>query len=150
MRVLSFFLFLLLLSQSAWAQLEPVQWSFEVEKVNDLEYDVIFTARMDKGWSVYSQYLESDQGPVATSFAFDPNNAVELVGQTQEFGHRKEAFDALFNMTLIKFSGRAKFTQRVKVDYPGQSIKGHLTYMTCDDNSCLPPTDVRFDIALKD
>ena len=56
-------------------------------------------------------------------------------------------FDEMFDMNLIEFSGKARFTQRVKVDN-SDIVTGHLTYMTCDDESCLPPEDVNFEIAL--
>jgi hypothetical protein len=132
---------------AATAQLEPVKWSFDVEKVSDTEYDIIFTAKIDKGWSVYSPYLESNQGPIPTTFEFY-NNDLQAVGKAREEGNRKEIFDELFGMNLIKFSGKARFTQRVKVD-DSSTVSGHLTYMTCDDESCLPPEDVNFEIALR-
>ena len=64
-------------------------------------------------------------------------------------GNRKEAFDENFDMQIIKFSGRAQFTQRVKVGGTNK-VKGHLTFMTCDEEGCLPPADVNFEIALKE
>lgn len=130
------------------AQLEPVQWSFEAEKVSDTEYDIIFTAKIDKGWSVYSPHLESDEGPIPTTFEFY-NNDLMALGKAKEEGNRKEIFDEMFGMNLIKFSGKARFTQRVKIN-ASNTVSGHLTYMTCDDESCLPPEDVNFEIALYD
>ena len=132
---------------TSYAQLEPVQWSFDVEKVSDTEYDIIFTAKIDKGWSVYSPHLASNEGPVPTTFEFY-NNDLQAVGKAREEGNRKETFDEMFGMNLIKFSGKARFTQRVKVN-ASNTVSGHLTYMTCDDESCLPPEDVNFEIALK-
>ena len=132
---------------SVSAQLEPVKWSFDVEKVSDTEYDIILTAKIDKGWLVYSPSLESDEGPIPTTFEFY-NNDLQAVGKAREEGNRKEVFDELFGMNLIKFSRKARFTQRVKVD-DSNTVSGHLTYMACDDESCLPPEDVNFEIALK-
>lgn len=132
---------------SAFAQLEPVKWSFDFEKVSDTEYDIIFTAKIDKGWSVYSPYLDSDEGPIPTTFQFY-NNDLQAVGKAREEGNRKEVFDELFGMNLIKFSRKARFTQRVKVN-DSNTVSGHLTYMTCDDESCLPPENVNFEIALR-
>lgn len=132
---------------SASAQLEPVKWSFDVEKVSETEYDIIFTAKIDKGWSVYSPYLESNEGPIPTTFEFY-NDDLQAIGKAREEGNRKEVFDELFGMNLIKFSRKARFTQRVKVD-ASNTVSGHLTYMTCDDESCLPPEDVNFEIALR-
>ena len=134
----------------AFAQLEPVKWSFDVEKVSSQEYDLIFTADIERGWSVYSQYLESQQGPIPTSFEFDQSTNILLVGNTKETGNKKEFFDQTFGIKLVKFSNKARFTQRVKVEGSTDIVKGKLTYMTCDDTSCLPPADIDFSIALKD
>lgn len=138
-----------LVSTVAFAQLEPVQWSFEVEKLNDKEYDIIFSADIDRGWALYSQFMEAQNGPIPTSFEFYRNNQIELVGDASETGLRQESFDEVFGMNLVKYKSKARFVQRVKVGQGAERITGHLTYMTCDDKSCLPPEDVNFEIALK-
>lgn len=137
-------------TSTAFAQLDPVKWSFEVEKISSKEYDVIFTADIERGWSVYSQHLDPDQGPIPTSFTFDKTTSIEFIGNTKEAGIKKESFDKNFGVNLVKFSKKARFTQRIKVDHSTKSVKGHLTFMTCDDNSCLPPKDVPFTISLGD
>ena len=148
MRSVLLLFFLFTFSMTSYAQLEPVKWSFKAEKVSDGEYDIIFTASIDKGWSVYSPLMEAEDGPIPTTFEFY-NNDLEAVGKAREAGNRKETFDANFGIDLVKFSGRAKFTQRVKVD-ASKKVVGVLTYMTCDDESCLPPEDVTFEIGLQD
>lgn len=148
----SSFVILLLVSFtiSAFAQLEPVKWTFEVEQVNAQEYDLIITANIERGWSVYSQHLEAQSGPIPTSFSFAENSNIQLVGITKEAGNKKEAYDKTFGIKLVKFSNKARFTQRVKVAGTTEIVKGKLTYMTCDATSCLPPADIDFTIALND
>lgn len=131
------------------AQETPVKWSFAAEKVSEQEYDVVITANIETGWYLYSQYLESDDGPIKTKFEFQPSGNFQLVGQTAESGNKKENYDELFGMNLIKYSKQAQFTQRVKVANSSQPVSGFLTYMTCDETSCLPPTDVDFSIPLQ-
>lgn len=140
---------LVLFATFAFAQLEPVKWSFDVEKLNDKEYDIIFSADIDRGWVLYSQFLEAQNGPVPTSFQFYRDNQIELVGDASEAGARQEAFDEVFGMNLVKFQRKARFVQRVKVEEGASIVKGHLTYMTCDNKSCLPPEDVNFEITLE-
>ena len=48
----------------------PVKWNTSHEQTADGEFDLIFTATIDDGWSVYSQYLESDDGPVRTCLLY--------------------------------------------------------------------------------
>jgi thiol:disulfide interchange protein len=148
---LSFLLFFFIfITATAFAQLDPVKWTFEVQQVNAQEYDLIITANIERGWSVYSQHLEAQSGPIPTSFSFDQSSDVQLVGTTIESGNKKEAFDQTFGVKIVKFSNKARFTQRVKVADSTDIVKGKLTYMTCDDTSCLPPSDIDFTIALKD
>jgi len=131
------------------AQEVPVKWSFAAEKVSEQEYDLVITADIDQGWSVYSQYLENDDGPIKTTFEFKASGNMELIGKTAESGNKKESYDEIFAMNLIKFSKQAIFTQRVKVVNLSEPVSGFLTYMTCDNTSCLPPTDVNFSIPLR-
>ena len=145
-------LFLLLLAFSApsFAQvLDPVKWETEYKAISDTEFDLIFKAKMDPSWAIYSQYLESDDGPIPTSFEFEAGGHFQLVGKCAETGYKKEGYDPLFEMNVVKYLKNAEFTQRVKVSDLSKPITGYLTFMTCDDERCLPPTDVDFSFSLK-
>lgn len=145
MRFLALFLCLGLLHGVAEAQiLTPVKWETSIKKISTDEYHLVYTAKIDDGWAIYSQYLESDEGPIPTNFEYDAGAHFELLGKNEESGNRQEAFDAVFQMNLIKFKKKAIFTQKVKVTDTNKPITGYLTFMTCDDTRCLPPTDVDF------
>ena len=123
--------------------LEPVTWAINVKKV-DADYVVVYTANIEKGWTIYSQHT-SDEGPVPTSFTFDESNTYTLDGAAQEEGKKKEGYDKLFDTNVIKFvKGPVTFTQKVKASDASSPITGYLTFMTCDDSRCLPPTDVDY------
>ncbi len=147
MKKIAFFAFAMLASLAATAQQSPVKWSYEAKKVADGQYDLVFTANISDGWYVYSQYLESDEGPIRTTFTFDENAAAKLEGKNLEDGHKYEGYDDLFGMNIIKFSGKPTFTQRVKITAPTR-LTGRVEFMTCDNERCLPPIDVpfRFDL----
>lgn len=135
---------------TAFAQiLEPVKWSWEAKHLDGNEFELIYTATIDDGWSVYSQYLESDDGPVKTSFTYDDGTHFKLEGKNVESGNKKEAFDEVFQMNLAKFKKTGIFTQKVTVSDYSKPISGYLTFMTCDDKRCLPPTDVDYEFKLK-
>ena len=121
------------------AQLNPVLWTFSAEKVSAQEYDLILTASIDPGWFVYSQYLESDEGPVRTSLMFKEDTAFALEGKAEEKGKKKEGYDALFDMNLVKFGGTTQFVQRIKLLDKLESVSGSVEFMCCDDARCLPP-----------
>ena len=146
---LSYFLLLFsfLFTTNIQAQ-NPVKWAFAAKKITDTEYEVTFTATVDKGWSIYSQHTDPS-GPVPTSFMFEENTNLEFIGKPVETGKKKEAFDDLFGVNVIKFSGVVNFTQKVKVKGAASEVSGYLEFMSCDDEKCLPPKEAEFKIALK-
>lgn len=140
---------LLSLSFGLQAQiLNPVSWSTSYKQISDTEFDLVFTAKMDDGWVIYSQYLSGDDGPIPTSFNYEKGDHFTLVGKNKEAGDRKEVFDKLFNMTVVKFAHQATFTQRVKVNDFSKPITGYIEFMTCNDEKCLPPAEEEFSFEL--
>jgi len=55
--LLGIFFFLTQLPQDYAQVLDPVKWSFSSQKINSDEYELIFTAKIDKNWHLYSQYV---------------------------------------------------------------------------------------------
>ncbi len=140
---ISLLLFSLLISWNLSGQIfEPVTWKMDKKQISDTEYDLIFTAEIEDGWWVYSQYLESEDGPIPTTFYYDEGDHFQLVGKAKESGHIKKAYDKVFEMELIKFSEKGIITQRVKINDPSKPVTGYFEYMTCNDERCLPPTEV--------
>ncbi|MFZ4612973.1 MAG: hypothetical protein ACOYNH_04755, partial [Bacteroidia bacterium] len=98
---------ILAFSITTFAQIvTPVKWKFSSKKIANNQFELIFTANIDKGWHVYSQYLESDNGPVATSFTFEKNASYKLDGKTTESKSKKE-YDANFEMNVNYFETKA-------------------------------------------
>ena len=103
----------------------------------------MFTAAIDKGWHVYSTDL-GDGGPISATFNVDNKSGVELVGKLKPVGKEVATFDKLFEMKVRYFENTAKFVQKVKFTGGAYAIEGYLEYGACDDESCLPPTQVPF------
>lgn len=138
----------MLFATAGWAQvLEPVKWSFSHEKTGEKEYTLVFTAKIDKNWHLYSQYIK-EGGPVPTSFRFDPSSDFQLIGKVEE-PRPKRMFDPNFDMEVAYFDHRADFKQKIRalVDRPFK-VKGVLEFMCCDDSRCLPPSEVDFEFTI--
>ena len=153
MKKIAFLALSLFAAFAATAQESPVKWSYESKKVADGPtgggtYDLVFTANIQDGWYVYSQYLESDDGPVRTSIRYDENAAVKMDDKNVEDGHKYEGYDDLFGMNIIKFNGQPTFTQRVKITKP-TTLSGTVEFMTCNNERCLPPVEIPFRFDLK-
>lgn len=143
------FLVLVALTNNAFAQiLKPVKWSFSVNRMNDCEAELIFKAKIDKGFHVYSQFLDKEDGPVATTFNIDKSNDFALDGKVTE-GKPIEEYDPNFEMKLKFFANEATFKQKIKItNLKAFSIKGYLNFMVCDDSKCLPPEDIDFEFKI--
>lgn len=146
---LSLLLLILFIGISSFAQIHnPVKWNFKTEKVNDSEYKLIYEAKIDKGWHLYSQYIE-EGGPIPTGFYLDQSADYEVVGKITESPDPHEEFDESFQMNLKYFGKEATFTQTIKLKTQNSFIiKGYLEYMVCDDEKCLPPAEVDFEFAI--
>jgi thiol:disulfide interchange protein len=143
------FLFFLIFQSNTFGQiLDPVSWSFSIEEKNGDEATLIFRANVDDGWYIYSQYLESEDGPIPTTFEYEQSDHVSFVGDNKESGKKTEGYDAIFGMNLVKFAGNVSFRQDIKIKDYSKPLTGYLTFMTCDDEKCLPPKDVDFSFDL--
>ncbi len=129
--------------------LNPVKWTTSSEKLSNDEYALIFNAKIDKGWTVYSQFIE-EGGPVPTSFTFEEGGHYSLIGKAEESDNAKTKEDEIFEMTVTKFYDYATFTQKVKSNDKAEAINGYFTYMVCDNSRCLPPTDIDFSFDLSE
>ncbi len=144
MRKIISFLLLSLVVYVLQAQIkDPVKFKTELTPLSDTEAEVVFTATIDKGWHVYSTDL-GDGGPIAATFNVDNKSGVELVGKLKPVGKEVSTFDKLFEMKVRYFENTAKFVQKVKLTGGAYAIEGYLEYGACDDESCLPPTEVPF------
>ncbi len=124
---------------------DPVKWSFSSERVNDKESDLVITAKIEKGWHVYSQFI-GEGGPVPTSFKFNPSPAYKLIGKVSESPKAISAFDKNFGMQIAWHKDLVIFKQRVSLNEPKTSVSGTLEFMVCNDERCLPPSEVEFKI----
>lgn len=122
---------------------DPVKFKTELTSLSDTEAEVVFTAAIDNGWHVYSTDL-GDGGPISATFNVDNKSGVELVGKLKPVGKEVSTFDKLFEMKVRYFENTAKFVQKVKFTGGAYEIEGYLEYGACDDESCLPPTQVPF------
>ena len=122
---------------------DPVKWSFSSEKLNENEYNLIITAKIEKGWHVYSQFID-DGGPIPTSFKFKPSKDYQLVDKVTESPKAVGAFDKNFNMQIAWHKNQVVFKQKISLLVPKTTIAGTLEFMVCNDERCLPPAEVEF------
>lgn len=137
------------LALGLWAQqLDPVKWSYSVKETSATEAELIFTANLEPGWHLYSQYTSPD-GPLPISFDFTKSADYQLVGKVSEPKPHEE-MDEIFNCIVKSFSGTVVFKQKVKrLSSNDFNVKGTFSYQLCNDGSCIAPEDRDFSFKVK-
>jgi len=141
---LSTILVMLMVVLIAQAQMvDPVHFNSELKMGKGNEAEIVFTARIDPGWHVYSTDLGQD-GPIEATFNAVKMDGVEKVGRLTPKGKVIKKFDQMFGMELKYFEGMATFVQKIKFTKPQYTIDCYLEYGACNDKSCMPPSQVDF------
>ena len=134
----------LLLVVAAQAQMaDPVHFSSELKMLKGDEAEIVFKASIDPGWHVYSTEIGND-GPIEATFNVEKMTGAELVGKLTPVGNEIKKYDSMFGMELRFFEHTATFRQKIRFTQPHYDIDCYLEYGACNDESCLPPTQVTF------
>ena len=135
--------FALILTCVAQAQMvEPVHFSSELKMLGENEAEILFNARIDAGWHVYS--TELGDGPISATFNVVKLDGVETVGKLMARGGEIKHFDKMFGMELRYFEQKVTFVQRIRFTKQKYVIDCYLEYGACNDEMCLPPSEVIF------
>ena len=136
-------LLMLFFSITAMAQQKPIHASIQQKQVSPTEVEVVFTAKIDQGWHIYSTNLPAD-GPTSASLHIDKAEGVTPVGKLTARGKELNVYDKTFEMKLRYFENNVSFVQRYKITAKTYIIKGYLEYGACNDEMCLPPMQEEF------
>jgi len=147
-RIIGLVFGILLLSNMVQAQIQqPVKWTFEKKQISDKEYDLIFKAKIEKNWHLYSQFLPVGNFSLPTVFAFDTLVGIERIDTVMELTPVQKEKDELAGVMTHFFSTEAIFSQRVKVTGQPAYIKGYVDFQTCNDEQCIKDdADFEFDL----
>ena len=139
------FSMVVLLITTTAAMVAQINFNVSYKRVSPTELDVVFTGTADAGWHIYSTNIP-DGGPNPAEFGVDKLEGAELVGSLQPGAGAKTEYDAMFEMDITFFENNCTFTQRLKLTAENYAVKGYLNYSACNDQNCLPPTNVEFDL----
>ncbi len=149
MKKILFSLIVSFLVLTVYAQIqEPVKFKTELKNISATEVEIVFTASIEPGWHVYSTDL-GDGGPISATFNTDKLTGAELAGKLRPVGKEVASFDKLFEMNVRYFEHTAQFVQKLKLTGGAYQITGYLEYGACNDENCLPPTQVEFSFSGK-
>ena len=121
----------------------PVKFSVKQNKISDTEVELVFTGQIDAGWHVYTTDIPED-GPTRAEITLEKQQGVKPKGKLKTKGKVHKAMDEMFGMELSYMEGTATFVQTLTITEEKYEVAGYLTYGACNDENCIPPTDVEF------
>ncbi len=121
--------------------MDPVKFTSTLKTNNTAEAEIVFSGTIDNGWHVYSTNLGND-GPIEATFHVNKLEGAELVGPLTPHGKEISEYDNMFGMKLRYFEKNVQFVQKVKFTKPQYNIDAYLEYGACNDEMCMPPTEV--------
>jgi thiol:disulfide interchange protein DsbD len=128
---------------------EPVKWSQELKSTGPNTADIVLKATIDEGWHLYGLNLPKN-GPVPTSIVFQTIENAKKTGEIQAQSKLLKHYDSNFDMELNWYESEAIFVQKITFDDISKvKIKGYVEFMSCNDQSCLPPKKVPFTLGNK-
>ncbi len=127
---------------------QNVKWSSSVEHVAGNDYRILLEADIPSGYHMYD-LGPYELGPNATIIKFNPTAGVEFVGGVEQLSKPHIEYDDIFEINIGWFEGKAKFAQKVKLTAEKATVNTYLEWMICNDDSCMPLTDIEMNIELK-
>ncbi|MBO5678461.1 MAG: thioredoxin family protein [Bacteroidaceae bacterium] len=121
---------------------EPIKCETSWEVVSDGVAELRIAATIDAGWHLYSTELED--GPTAATLVVETIEGARLDGKLGFEGKEIAKYDDMFGMDVRYFEDKVTFVQRFAIESDDYAVQGYFQYGACDDQSCLPPTNVEF------
>lgn len=128
---------------------QPVRWRTIIKTTGADTGTVTFKALVTPGWHLYGLDIP-EGGPKATAFDLSGSTGIRFTGAVTPARAAAEVADPLFGMTLSWWDSNIDFTVPFKVTDPAKArLSAKITYMTCDGNTCRPPTTENIAVAVK-
>lgn len=143
-RILAFFVLLLSFTGLVMAQMvNPVKWT-HTSKQDGNTLVLTFKATIDEHWHLYNMSVP-EGGPEKTSLTFEKLEGAKLQGAARFVaGKPITTYDDAFGMDLTYYEGSASIQQKFTLTGEEYNIEGYVTYMSCCDGMCTPPTNYDF------
>lgn len=140
---------LLFCSMLGMAQMpNPVKWTFQaIPMSTEGKYTIVAHADIESGWHVFSNNPGGDGLLIPTEMSVDSNDkSIKVDGPMQIDGKLiTKEMDGVGVVNYYEHKASFKLTIVGKSE---QIIKGVISYQLCNEQMCLPPTDVPFSIKL--
>jgi len=142
------FSLLSLASQAQTGSAKQVTWTTAAKKLAENLYEVKLTALIKGDYHMYAQEA-GVEGPVPTAVKFSPNPLVTMNGQVKEMGKLIRKYESAWEGNVNYYEQKVEFVQQVRLKGKVKTnLSGKVEFMVCNDNQCLPPSEVDFKVAV--
>jgi len=131
--------------------LQPVRWTTEVNKDNPCRPEIIFKAKIQEGWHLYSLKKLADEGPNPTVFHLESSPDYALADSITE-SPVHESFDKVFEVNVRYHEKEAVFRIPLKILSGSKKeiiVRGTYEYQACDSARCIFPPAESFEIKIE-
>ncbi len=105
--------------------------------------DICLQMSIAKSWHVYG--TQGEEGPTWTTINVEEIQHATAEGALKAQGEEHKVHDNMFGIDVTFYEGEVTFKQRFRIEGGNSwSISGYYQYGACNDESCLPPTNVEF------
>ena len=126
---------------------KQVKWTFTSKKIAENTFEIRMTANIMGNYHMYAQQAGAE-GPIPTSFTFSPNPLVTFDGKVKEQGKMIKKYESAWPGTVNYYEKKVDFVQVIKLKGKVKTnLSGKVEFIVCNDNECLPPSEVEFKIA---
>ncbi len=126
---------------------KQVKWTFTSKKIAENTYEVRMTANIQGNYHMYAQEVGAE-GPIPTTFSFSPNPLISFDGKVKEQGKKIKKYESVWPGNVNYFEKKVDFVQVIKLKGKVKTnLTGKVEFIVCNDNECLPPSEVQFKIA---
>lgn len=121
-----------------------VKWAYSAKKISDKTYEIHMTATLGGNWHIYSQNV-GVEGPIPTKFTFTKNPLLVPDTKVNEIGKLISKEEEVWGGKVRYYEKTVDFVTKVKVKGNTKTkLAGKVEFMVCDDEKCLPPSEVDF------
>ncbi len=126
---------------------KQVKWTFTSKKIAENTYELKMTANIQGNYHMYAQQVGAE-GPIPTLFTFSPNPLITFDGKVKEQGKMIKKYESAWPGTVNYYEKKVDFVQVIKLKGKVKtSLSGKVEFIVCNDQECLPPSEVEFKIA---
>ncbi len=115
MRKIFIVLFAIINISQSFGQIEKhVFWTFKTQKISKNQYWLIFEAKIDDKWHLYSPH-NPPGGALPLRIIYDDTTSIKLLGDIIETPTPKKVWDDIFEKEEWFFEHKATFKQKIQV-----------------------------------